>query len=675
MNRLAEARYKQYSKEGAAMYSINPTKQMCGQLLLAAATILILWYPLSLNAQTAGTQVEERRISVAEYRDKMMAGWIGQMVGVGWGAPTEFQHQGQIIPAEKVPEWLPKMVNVFGQDDLYVEMTFLRSMEVHGFDVSLNQAGIDFANSAYLLWHANKAGRDNLRRGIAPPNSGHPAYSEHADDIDYQIEADFSGLIAPGLPNTVIALGEKFGRLMNYGDGLYGGQFVGGMYAEAFFEDDPAKLVAAGLKCVPEGSQYAEAIRDVINWHAENPDNWEATWELINTKYHENPDYRRHSCSGTEGKFNIDAKLNGAYIAMGLLYGNGDPDLTTIISMRCGQDSDCNPSNAAGVLFTTMGFDNLQDRFVSGLDENTKFSFTEYNFPALIDICEKLAVEAVQRAGGRIEVDAAGEEILVIPVVAPVPSALEQSWAPGPVSDNTFSKAELAQIKGRQVFRYSLFFLIILVFLVLKENRNLQAAFVLIPLLVVFIVLELLESQMSADLLGTVNVITVFESLSAGLAILLLVGQRFTPAKWYVSIGAAIIVLAIIGFAGATGTDGGRYIAATKITIGTFGMQAVVWLLAMIFTSLLCRTKYSRIRFNSLVLLGFFIFHVIVMYLVSIVMAKTPLGGLADNVAFLLIVALIQGVALYLITLPYLILAYRSAVYEKRMRDWLRLAN
>ena len=38
------------------------------------------------------------------------------------------------------------------------------------------------------------------------------------------------------MPNVAIELGEKFGRLMNYGDGLYGGQFIGGMYAAAFFE-------------------------------------------------------------------------------------------------------------------------------------------------------------------------------------------------------------------------------------------------------------------------------------------------------------------------------------------------------------------------------------------------------------------------------------------------------
>ena len=181
----------------------------------------------------------ERSILVDDYLDRMAGGWIGQMVGVGWGAPTEFKFKGAIVPKEKVPEWKPGMVNQFRQDDIYVEMTFLRSMEEHGFDVPIRQAGIDFANSGYALWHANRFGRENLRKGIAPPDSGHPKFNAHADDIDYQIEADFSGLIAPGMPNVGIALGEKFGRLMNYGDGLYGGQFVEGMYADAFFEDDP----------------------------------------------------------------------------------------------------------------------------------------------------------------------------------------------------------------------------------------------------------------------------------------------------------------------------------------------------------------------------------------------------------------------------------------------------
>ncbi|MEN6429126.1 MAG: ADP-ribosylglycohydrolase family protein [Phycisphaerales bacterium] len=388
----------------------------------------------------------DRQISVEEYVDKMKAGWIGQMAGVGWGAPTEFRYQSVIIPEDKMPQWEPHMVNQFQQDDIYVEMTFVRTLEVHGFDVSIRQAGIDFANSGYPLWHANKAGRDNLRAGIAPPDSGHPQFNSHADDIDYQIEADFAGLIAPGMPNVTIQLGEVFGRLMNYGDGLYGGQFVGGMYAEAFFEDDIVKIVEAGLRCIPKESMYHECISDVLRWHKQYPDDWAKTWQLINEKYQLNPQYRRFSCSGPEADFNIDAKINGAYIVMGLLYGDGDPDKTIAVSTRCGQDSDCNPSSAAGILFTTMGFRNLPEKYKIALDPTGKFSHTPYNFPTLISVSEKLARQAVVNCGGKITVDAQGGEQFVIPRQKASPTPLEQCWEPGPAAASRYTEEEMARI-------------------------------------------------------------------------------------------------------------------------------------------------------------------------------------------------------------------------------------
>ncbi len=387
-----------------------------------------------------------RQVSVEDYVDKMKAGWIGQMAGVGWGGPTEFRYNGVIIPQEDMPQWKPGLINQFEQDDIYVEMTFLRTLELYGFDVSIRQAGIDFANSGYRLWHANRAGRDNLRSGIAPPDSGHPRFNKHADDIDYQIEADYAGLIAPGMPNVAIQLGEKFGRLMNYGDGLYGGQFVAGMYSEAFFEDDMIKIIEAGLRCIPKGSQYHECITDVLKWHKEHPEDWTKAWQLINEKYQLNPDYRLFSCSGPEADFNINATINGAYIVMGLLYGEGDPDKTIIISTRCGQDSDCNPSNAAGVLFTTIGFRNLPEKFKIALDPWGKFSHTTYDFPTLIRVCEDLARDAVVNCGGKIETDDQGKECLTIPVQKPRPSDLEQCWEPGPVANSRYTEAEMSKI-------------------------------------------------------------------------------------------------------------------------------------------------------------------------------------------------------------------------------------
>lgn len=385
------------------------------------------------------------RLSLDEYVDRMKAGWIGQMVGVAWGGPTEFRYTGAIIPEQEIPAWRPEMVNQFWQDDLYVEMTFLRTLERYGLGVSIRQAGIDFANSRYPLWHANRQGRENLRNGIAPPDSGHPKFNPHADDIDYQIEADFSGLIAPGIPQAAIDLGEVFGRLMNYGDGVYGGQFVGGMYAAAFFEKEPVKIVEAGLQCIPSRSQYAETIRDVLRWYRQYPRDWQRTWELVEQKYNGNPDYRRFSC--TQGNFNIDAKLNGAYIVMGLLYGQGDIERTVVISTRCGQDSDCNPSNAAGILFTTIGYSHLPERFKSHLDARASFAHSDYTFEKLIDVCVKLARQAVVRYGGRVERNGNGGEVWQIPVKPPRPSRLVQSWSPEPPSGVRYSRGEMARIR------------------------------------------------------------------------------------------------------------------------------------------------------------------------------------------------------------------------------------
>ena len=48
-----------------------------------------------------------RRLPVKVYADRMKAGWVGQMAGVGWGAPTEFKWKGQIIPADRMPTWSP----------------------------------------------------------------------------------------------------------------------------------------------------------------------------------------------------------------------------------------------------------------------------------------------------------------------------------------------------------------------------------------------------------------------------------------------------------------------------------------------------------------------------------------------------------------------------------------
>ena len=411
--------------------------------------IVALSFLLSL-ALLSCDKIKYKTISKEEYLSKMKAAWIGQMIGVGWSAPTEFKYVGEIIPLSEVPEYQSNAVNAFEQDDIYVEMTFIKSMEQHGIDCSDKQAGIDFANSEYMLWGANEMARENLRYGIAPPESSHPEYHKGTDWIDYQIEADFSGIICPGMPNQLIDLGEKFGRLMNYGDGLYAGQFIGGLYAAAYFESDIHKIIEAGLACIPSQSQYAECIRDVVKWHEKDPVNWENTWQLIEDKYRNDPEYQKYKTANDHYWVEMDAKLNAAYIVMGLLYGNGDIDKTIIISMRCGRDSDCNPSSAAGVLFASLGMEGIDKKYYEKLNYKTKFSYTDYNFMELTQTCTELTEQFILNSGGKIEDGKDGKDGKVyyyIPEKAIVTSAYERSWEPGPFdSTNKFSEKELDQI-------------------------------------------------------------------------------------------------------------------------------------------------------------------------------------------------------------------------------------
>lgn len=385
----------------------------------------------------------ERVLTLETYRDRMKGGWIGQMVGVAWGTPTEFRWNDAVIPADKVPVWTSDFPvrMAYDNDDLYVEMTFLRTLEVHGLDASIRQAGIDFANSRYKLWCANLAGRDNLRRGIAPPDSSHPAFNKCPNDIDYQIEADYSGLIAPGCPQEAIRLGNVFGRLMNYGDGVWAGQFIGALYAEAFFTDDVNRLLDAGLAAIPSESDYARMVRSVRAWHRAHPDDWTACWEKIRAAYS-----KKYNKDLRDSNGGIDVRLNGACVVLGLLYGAGDLDRSMELAMRCGWDSDCNPANVGGILMAARGYGALPAKYVEKLDGSLKFSYTSYNLPALFAVCEKLARQVVVRYGGRVEKGTDGAECFVIPVQTPVPDAFIPSWkAPAPTGAR-YTEAERAKI-------------------------------------------------------------------------------------------------------------------------------------------------------------------------------------------------------------------------------------
>ena len=359
--------------------------------------------------------------------DKIKGGWAGQTIGCAYGGPTEFQYRGVMIPDSRVIEYPDGHLKYFFEhvpslyDDIYMDLTFVEVFMREGLDAPVTSFAQGFAYADYPLWHANQLARYNIRRGIMPPASGHWKNNPHADCIDFQIEADFAGLMCPGLVNSCSSICDRIGHMLNYGDGWYGGVFVGAMYTQAFIEKDIETVVSKALTVIPEESKFYKCISDVIAWHKQYPDDWKKCWQLYNDKY--SKDVGCPELILAAG--NIDATMNSAYVVMGLLYGEEDFGKTMDIATRCGQDSDCNPATAAGVLATMIGYSNIPEKWMPNLREveDITFPYVTLSLSKTYEVVNDLAIKEILRNGGE-ETDST----VTIVVQAPEKVKLEQSF-------------------------------------------------------------------------------------------------------------------------------------------------------------------------------------------------------------------------------------------------------
>ncbi|MBK6978095.1 MAG: ADP-ribosylglycohydrolase family protein [Cytophagaceae bacterium] len=99
-------------------------------------------------------------------------------------------------------------------------------------------------------------------------------------------------------------------------------------------------------------------------------------------------------------------------------YGNHYPNR--------GQDADCNPSSAGGILGAVLGYSKIPEYWKLGLKEieDIDFKYTTISLNDVYEIGFKHALQNIERNGGKIS----GEKV-TIALQAPVPVKMEKSFS------------------------------------------------------------------------------------------------------------------------------------------------------------------------------------------------------------------------------------------------------
>ena len=110
------------------------------------------------------------------------------------------------------------------------------------------------------------------------------------------------------------------------------------------------------------------------------------------------------------------------------------------ISIRAGQDADCNPATVAGILGTMVGYDNIPDYWLNGIKkvEHRDFKYTSISLNDVYDMSYRHALQMIENnegviAGDLISIKYQDPQVLPLevayPEVFPVGN-LKRGWGP-----------------------------------------------------------------------------------------------------------------------------------------------------------------------------------------------------------------------------------------------------
>lgn len=255
--------------------------------------------------------------------------WLGKSIGGTLGLPAEGRTERlDFTYYDPVPDRAPP------NDDLELQLVWLRLLERHGSDLDADILGQGWLDHIHYIWDEYGRCRWNLRRGVPAAAAG--SYENwFASGMGSPIRSEIWACAAVGDARRAEAWARLDSALDHGPEGAAGEVFFTVLECLALAGRPLSAAFAEARARLDPTSETAAALRLVCDEHGRGSEVW-ATRDLLVANH---------------GSDNFThAPLNVALTAWALLFGAGDVDATLLLAVNGGWDTDCTCASAGAIL-------------------------------------------------------------------------------------------------------------------------------------------------------------------------------------------------------------------------------------------------------------------------------------------------------------------------------------
>lgn len=286
-------------------------------------------------------------IHVPEFRDRLQAAWLSQLIGAAMGTMVEGYTSQNLYEAFGEVQGYLREPNTYN-DDITYELAFLDAFSRYGYEVTSKEIALSWAGLVPCGWSAEEIALRNIKSGILPPESG-TFHNPFCEWIGAQMKGGICGMVAPGDAHLAAKLAWADGEVAHAGNGILGEVFNAVLTALAFTEPDIRVLLRQGIDLIPKDSEYYSVVS--------------FAWECC--ERYEDWHQALSDCQERYKKYNwIHAYPNACCEVIALYYGNGDYEKTLHIVTMCGVDADCNAGMIMPILAIQQGMGIIPEKLI-----------------------------------------------------------------------------------------------------------------------------------------------------------------------------------------------------------------------------------------------------------------------------------------------------------------------